>query len=106
MKMKIDVETAKRVLSYAVGTSINFEDMTISASQSNRDVKIYNDNVLFNVSTLTAKQAIDDCARWVYSVLCLDSASGCTSLLYVHPITNMVYDDPRYLDYATLPLAS
>ena len=106
MQIKIDEEVAKRVLASVMGSSISIDDMAVKKSESNHEIKIYNDDILFSISVIAAKRAIDDCARWVYGVLCSDSASGCASLLYVHPITNTVYDDPRKLDYTTLPLAA
>lgn len=106
MKMQIDVEIARMVISNAFGSPVDTNDMIVKESKTNHEVKMYNDDTLFSVSVITAKRTVDDCAKWLYSVLCSDESTGKAAFKYVHPITNAVYDDPRQVDFATLPFAA
>ena len=106
MKMQVDAKTAKDVVVHAFGADINTSDMTISESEINHEVKMFNDAVLFNVSIILARRDLDDCERWIYRVSCSDNATGNVLLKYVHPITNAVYNDQIRVDFETLPFAA
>jgi hypothetical protein len=99
----LDVQSAKTAIQFAFPAESDLNSLEIMQSGEARDIKLFNNDVLYSVSVIMAKRSEEDCERWLYSVLKSDVATNEIAWKYVHPITNVVYADPGAVDYKTLP---